>query len=91
MAVHLPGTPHAARRIVTSHGAPLGEYAIIAARKVGLLPAPFTLVLTGGVLRHPSPVLRNALVARVCEGEPDVRLIQSRLEQTLPGTGFFAT
>ncbi|HEX5808016.1 MAG TPA: hypothetical protein VFY25_05075, partial [Anaerolineales bacterium] len=35
---------------------------------------------TGGVLRHPSPLLRDALVARVREVAPDVRAIQSRFE-----------
>jgi N-acetylglucosamine kinase-like BadF-type ATPase len=71
---------HAARHILVSHGKALGDYAIAAARKVGLLDEPFTLVLTGGVLRHPSPVLRDSLVARVREAAPDVRATQSRFE-----------
>jgi N-acetylglucosamine kinase-like BadF-type ATPase len=70
----------AARHIVISHGKALGDYAIAAARQVGLLEAPFTLVLTGGVLRHPSPFLRDSLVARVQEIAPDARAIQSRFE-----------
>ena len=70
----------AACRIVTSHGEALGEYAIVAARKVGLLETPFTLVLTGGVLRHPSPLLREALVSRVHEASPHLHAIQSRFE-----------
>jgi N-acetylglucosamine kinase-like BadF-type ATPase len=70
----------AARRILTSHGKALGEYAIVAARKVGLLETPFTLVLTGGVLRPPSPLLRNSLVERVREASPHVHAIQSRFE-----------
>ena len=69
-----------AHRIVLSHGQALGDYAITAARKVGLLGLPFTLVLTGGVLRHPSPLLREALVERVREVDPGVRAIQSRFE-----------
>ena len=69
-----------ARRILTSHGEALGEYAIVAARKVGLLVTPFTLVLTGGVLRHPSPFLRDALVEHVREKAPGVHAIQSRFE-----------
>jgi N-acetylglucosamine kinase-like BadF-type ATPase len=69
-----------ARRIVISHGKALGEYAIAAARQVGLLEVPFTLVLTGGVLRHPSPLLRDSLVARVQEAAPGVRAAQSRFE-----------
>ncbi|HJR78775.1 MAG TPA: BadF/BadG/BcrA/BcrD ATPase family protein [Anaerolineales bacterium] len=70
----------AAGQIVISHGKALGDYAIAAARQVGLLKAPFTLVLTGGVLRHPSPLLRDALVARVREAASGARAIQSRFE-----------
>ena len=70
----------AARQIVTSHGKALGDYAVVAARKVGLLETPFTLVLTGGVLRHPSPLLRDSLVERVHEIAPGARAIQSRFE-----------
>jgi N-acetylglucosamine kinase-like BadF-type ATPase len=69
-----------ARQILISHGKALGDYAIAAARQVGLLEMPFPLVLTGGVLRHPSPFLREALVARVQEMIPDVRAVQSRFE-----------
>ena len=70
----------AARQIVLSHGTALGDYAVVAARMVGLLQVPFTLVLTGGVLRHPSPLMRDALVERVHKAAPDVRTIQSRFE-----------
>lgn len=70
----------AARRILISHGKALGDYAIAAARKVGLLESPFWLVLTGGVLRHPSPIFRNALIERVRESAPGVQPIQSRFE-----------
>jgi N-acetylglucosamine kinase-like BadF-type ATPase len=69
-----------ARAILISHGKSLGDYAIVAARKVGLLEWPFTLVLTGGVLRHPSPFLRDSLVSRVHEAAPTARAIQSRFE-----------
>ncbi len=71
---------HAARQIVIAHGKALGDYASVAARKVGLLEESFPLVLTGGVLRHPSPLLRDALVERVREAAPRVRPIQSRFE-----------
>jgi N-acetylglucosamine kinase-like BadF-type ATPase len=70
----------AARQIVISHGRALGEYAVVAARKVGLLEEPFMLVLTGGVLRHPSLLLRDSLVARVHESAPMAWPIQSRFE-----------
>jgi len=69
-----------ARRLVVSHGKALGDYAIAAARQVDLLEVPFTLVLTGGVLRHPSPLLRDALVDRVRQAAPGVRPTQSRFE-----------
>jgi N-acetylglucosamine kinase-like BadF-type ATPase len=70
----------AARQILISHGQELGEYAVVAARKVGLLGTPFMLVLTGGVLRHPSPLLRDALVERVREAAPNVCATPSRFE-----------
>jgi hypothetical protein len=67
-------------QIVISHGKALDDYAIAAARNVGLLEVPFTPVLTGGVLRHPSPLLREALVERVNEAASGVHAIQSRFE-----------
>ena len=70
----------AARRIVISHGKALGDYAVAAARQVRLLGQPFPLVLTGGVLRHPSPLLRDALVERVRKAAPNVHVTQSRFE-----------
>ena len=69
-----------ARQILLSHGRALGHYAIIAARKVGLLEESFPLVLTGGVLRHPSPFLSEALLGCVREAAPGMRAIQSRFE-----------
>jgi N-acetylglucosamine kinase-like BadF-type ATPase len=69
-----------AGQILISHGRALGDYAIVAARKVGLLETPFPLVLTGGVLRHPSSFLRDSLIARVREAAQNVRPIQSRFE-----------
>ncbi|HWQ15434.1 MAG TPA: BadF/BadG/BcrA/BcrD ATPase family protein [Roseiflexaceae bacterium] len=69
-----------ARRIVLAHGTALGDYALVAARKVGLAGQDFTLVLAGGIFRHPAPVLREALVARVREGAPGARPVSARLE-----------
>ena len=69
-----------ALQIVRAHGAALGDYALAAARQVGIEGTPFTLVLAGGVLRHPSHLLREALVARVRTVSPDVRPINSRFE-----------
>ncbi|ULH17131.1 hypothetical protein MF271_18545 (plasmid) [Deinococcus sp. KNUC1210] len=61
----------ASRRIVQQHGAALGDYALAAARKVGLSGA-YRLVTSGGVMRHPSPLLREALMHRVHEANPAV-------------------
>ncbi len=56
--------------LVTAAGTRLGDYARISAARVGLLESGFPLVLCGGVLRHPSPLLREAILARVPEGRP---------------------
>ncbi len=72
-----------ARRITLEHGAALGDYALTAARKVGLLDdssASFSLVIAGGVMRHPSRLMANALLARTQEFAPAVKLVQGSLE-----------
>ena len=69
-----------ARRIVREHGQGLGDYAAVAARRVGLEGTPFTLVLAGGVLREPSSLLMEAIVARVQTTSPEARPVQSRFE-----------
>ncbi len=69
-----------ARGIVAAQGAALGDYALVAARKVGLDCEAFTLVLSGGVLRHPTHLLREALIARVAAAVPGVRPVSSRFE-----------
>src|SRR5439155_11564350 len=61
-----------ALRIVQEHGASLGDYALAAARRVGIEGVPFTLALTGGVLRHPSRLLPDTLIARVKSRSPQV-------------------
>ena len=62
-----------AARVATEHGRALGDYAVAAARRVSIdLEMPFTLVVTGGVFRHPGRVLREALVGRVRELAPRV-------------------
>ncbi|WP_019010752.1 N-acetylglucosamine kinase [Deinococcus aquatilis] len=58
-------------RLVQKHGASLGDYALAAARKVGLA-GEYLLTTSGGVMRHPSPILREALLARVHEQHPGV-------------------
>jgi N-acetylglucosamine kinase-like BadF-type ATPase len=69
-----------ARQIVCEHGAALGDYALVAARQVGIAALPFTLVLAGGVLRHPSALLAEALAGRVREAAPQVRVVRSSYE-----------
>jgi N-acetylglucosamine kinase-like BadF-type ATPase len=70
----------AALHICRQHGAALGDYALAAARRVGLQDTDFTLVMAGGVLRHPSPVLKTALVERVRAAAPGVRPVMSLFE-----------
>lgn len=69
-----------AHAIVVNQGQAMGDYALLAARKVGLESEPFDLVLNGGVLRHPTHLLREALIARVAAKVPGVRPIYSRFE-----------
>jgi N-acetylglucosamine kinase-like BadF-type ATPase len=69
-----------ALRIVLEHGTALGDYAIVAARKVGLLDTVFPLVTAGGVMRHASHLMPDALLARVREVAPGASLIRSPLE-----------
>jgi N-acetylglucosamine kinase-like BadF-type ATPase len=69
-----------ARQIVEEHGRALGNYALVAARRVGIEGTAFTLVLAGGVLRHPSPLLADAIIARVRTTSPQVRPTRYRFE-----------
>lgn len=73
-----------ALRIVEEQGTILGEYAVVAARRVGIASDPFPLVFTGGVFRHPGEELPAAVTARVRQSSPLVRPLRSRLE---PGAG----
>ncbi len=76
-------------RIVHAHGVSLGEYALAAARRVGIEREPFQLVLAGGVLRHPTRELIDAIVSHVREGAADVRPVNSRFEPAV-GAVFLA-
>jgi len=55
--------------IVTTAGTRLGDYGRLSADRVALDDG-FTVVLCGGVLRHPSPLLREAILARLPAGRP---------------------
>jgi N-acetylglucosamine kinase-like BadF-type ATPase len=59
-----------AREIAVAAGARLGDYARVCAERTGQLGAPFPLVLTGGVFRHRSPLLRRAVLDRLPDGNP---------------------
>ncbi len=74
------GGDRTALRIVCHHGAALGDYAVIGARKVGIEAEPFTLVLAGGVFRHGGRVLANAVIDRVRASCPEVRAAFSQFE-----------
>lgn len=69
-----------ALRVVREHGVALGNIALAAARQVGLDGAAFPLVLAGGVFRHPTTVLEDAIVARVHTTSPAVQPIRSSAE-----------
>jgi len=69
-----------ARQVVQEQGYALGNFVVVAARKVGLEGMPFSLVLAGGVLRHPSTILAEAIIDRVKLFSPEIRPIRSRFE-----------
>src|SRR5437588_1114913 len=69
-----------ARLIVEEHGRALGNYALAAARLVGIEGTAFTLVLAGGVLRHPSSLLADAIIERVRITSPEVQPTRYRFE-----------
>jgi N-acetylglucosamine kinase-like BadF-type ATPase len=59
-----------ARKIVVEVAELMGDYALVCATRTEQVGAPFTLVLGGGVLRHPSTLLRDTILARVPDGRP---------------------
>ncbi|MBE2268759.1 MAG: hypothetical protein IAE80_11055, partial [Anaerolinea sp.] len=69
-----------ALRMVENHAIHLVEYALASARKVGMQHTPFTLILNGGVFRHPGTVMRSAITRRVRQESPDVQVVTSRFE-----------
>lgn len=66
--------------IVREHGRALGQYAQAAARRVGIEATPFTLVLAGGVFRHPCTVLPDMIIDCVYTTSPEIRPIRCRFE-----------
>jgi N-acetylglucosamine kinase-like BadF-type ATPase len=66
--------------VVREHGAALGDIALAAARRVEIEHTPFHLVLAGGVFRHPSMALEEAIVARVRLAAPGVHPVRTTQE-----------
>jgi N-acetylglucosamine kinase-like BadF-type ATPase len=69
-----------ALRIVREHGQTLGDIALAAARRVELAHTPFHIVLAGGVFRHPTTTLEDAIVARVRLAAPDIHPVRTTQE-----------
>jgi N-acetylglucosamine kinase-like BadF-type ATPase len=72
-----------AHRIVVSHGTALGDYALAAARQVAMERTAFPLVLTGGVVRHPSPLLREVIITQVRTTSPEARPLTGHVEPVM--------
>lgn len=70
----------AALGILQRHGEALAEFAVAAARKVGIMEGPFHLLLTGGVFRNASPALRHHLLARMHERGARFSVVEGRSE-----------
>jgi N-acetylglucosamine kinase-like BadF-type ATPase len=58
----------------------LGDYAITAARRVKLDHGPFSLVLSGGVLRHSSGLITNGIIDRVRAALPLAQPVRAEFE-----------
>jgi N-acetylglucosamine kinase-like BadF-type ATPase len=69
--------------IVQQHGTLLGQIAQVAARRVGIEGTAFPLVLAGGVLRHPSSLLPDAITEQVRTTSPEVQPVRSRFEPVI--------
>jgi N-acetylglucosamine kinase-like BadF-type ATPase len=68
-------------QIVYEHGKRLGEYAVAAARKVGL--QAFYLVLAGSVFKTPSQLFQNAIIDQVRSVMPQITPAQGRYEPVI--------
>ncbi|MDP9316571.1 MAG: hypothetical protein M3R24_37910 [Chloroflexota bacterium] len=69
-----------ARRIAEEHGSALGDYAVAAARRVGIEGEKFPLILAGGVFRHACGILMDSLVERVRATSSGAWAVRSRYE-----------
>jgi N-acetylglucosamine kinase-like BadF-type ATPase len=73
----------AAQAIVRAHGEGLGTFVLAAARKVGIEGMAFPLVMSGGIFRHPSPLLPQAIVDQVRTTSPAVQSRHSPYEPAI--------
>jgi len=69
--------------LIDRTGAWLGDYALAAARRVEIVNSRFSLVLAGGVFRHPSPCLAEAVISRVHREAPGAGPIRSSREPVI--------
>lgn len=72
-----------ARAMIIDHGVRLAQYALAAARKVGIERTPFHLILNGGVFRHPGRLMRDTITQYVREVSPEVTIYMSRYEPVI--------
>src|SRR5260221_2677765 len=69
-----------ALRVGREHGAARGDFALAAARQVGLDGTAYPRVLAGGLFRHPTTALEGGIVARRRATAPALRALRSRAE-----------
>jgi N-acetylglucosamine kinase-like BadF-type ATPase len=69
-----------ARQFVIEHARQLAAFALASARRVGLEQTAFHLVLTGGLFRHPGPLLRNTIEGVMRQHAPMGDVMLSRYE-----------
>jgi N-acetylglucosamine kinase-like BadF-type ATPase len=71
-----------AKEILEHHATLLSNTALVAIRNAELAP-PFPVVFSGGVFKHPSPFLREAIVRRLKKHHKDIEVISSQREPVL--------
>jgi hypothetical protein len=69
-----------ALRIVEDYALTLSEFASVAARVVGLGAMPFPVTLAGGLFRHPTNALEDAVQRHLSVTTPAGRLVRSHVE-----------
>jgi N-acetylglucosamine kinase-like BadF-type ATPase len=74
------GGDDAAGKILAEYGAAYADIATAAARKVSIVGKPINLLLTGGVFRNPSQLLRQHIIDRLHASMPQITVVSSRSE-----------